>query len=82
MEHLDLDTIGELLAELPPAPTPWVEAAALIPRTLRDLEGVAETLQADPERARETAQLEQALRDAGIDPEPAKIAALRARLSE
>jgi hypothetical protein len=82
MDHLDLDKIGELLAELPPAPDAWVEAAALIPRTLRDLEGVAETLSADPERALETARLEAALRDAGIAPEPATIAALRARLSE
>jgi hypothetical protein len=74
----DLGRLAELLAELAPAPAAWVDAAAEMPRLKRDLEqivGLAETDLAF--RAAVVADLESALRGAGMEPTPALVAAVR-----
>jgi hypothetical protein len=74
----DEERIAELLRLLPPAPGGWVDAAAELPtarRALADLE--ARVLEGAEERAAVTADLEAALRDAGYDPSPTLVEAVR-----
>jgi tRNA U34 5-methylaminomethyl-2-thiouridine-forming methyltransferase MnmC len=74
----DEERIAELLRLLPPAPGGWVAAAAELPtarRALADLE--ARVLEGAEERAAVTADLEAALRDAGYDPSPTLVEAVR-----
>jgi hypothetical protein len=80
MASLDLDTIGELLAELSPPPVDWIEAAVALPFAMSDLENLADVVRAQPGRLAQTERLEAALRDAGITPDGAGLAALRAHL--
>jgi hypothetical protein len=81
MAAFDLDKIGELLAELPPAPAAWVEAAVALPLAMSRLEEVAQVVAAQPDRLAETDRLEAALREAGITPDAPALAALRAHLA-
>jgi hypothetical protein len=78
--HHDEEDIGRLLGELPPAPAGWVAAAAELPRARRALEAIEERLAGEPERAAETAQLERALAEAGYQPTPELVRAVRRRL--
>ena len=80
--HSDEERLGEMLGLLPPAPAAWIAAAAAIPSTQRALEDIEARVLTDVEaRAEVTADLEQALREAGVDePTPRDVAALRQRL--
>jgi hypothetical protein len=75
------EQLAELIAALPPAPSAWVEAAAALPSARAAIEVIVE--RALTERsAREAvlADLEAALRHAGVEPRPHLVAHLRNRL--
>lgn len=74
------EDIGRLLATLPPAPPGWVAAAAELPRARRALASIEDELAGEPERAAVTERLERALAQAGVEPTPELIRALRRRL--
>ena len=77
----DEERIARLLRALPPAPAGWVQAAQELPLARRGLDEIVARAEADAEfRARAIAGLEEALREAGHEPEPRLVAALRARL--
>ena len=79
----DEERLGELLAELPPAPSAWVQAAQELPRARHELDEIVERARADAEfRVRLLADLEAALTAAGYEPSAALSEALRARLAE
>jgi hypothetical protein len=62
------------------APEAWIQAAALIPSTLGDLAAI-ERLASDPAfRARFGEDEAGAVTDAGLEPTPALLAALRAHV--
>ena len=80
-KRFDEETLGRLLAALPPAPTHWVEAAAALPQTRRDAEQIVALAEADQEfRAAAIADLETALRVRGYEPSEPLLAELRERL--
>jgi hypothetical protein len=82
MRH-DEEQLGHLLGTLPPAPPGWVAAAAELPRARRALADIeAQLLAGEPERAALTARLEQALAEAGCEPTPELVRAIRRRLHE
>ena len=73
--------LAELISELPPAPTGWVRAAVELPMLRRELDRLAVLCTADAElRAHTLADLERALRDAGLRPTPAAVRLARERL--
>jgi hypothetical protein len=75
------EQLAKLIAALPPAPAPWVQAAVELPQaraTIEDL--VAEALSDQARREAIVADLEAALRDAGIEPRRRHVSDLRARL--
>ncbi len=79
----DEERLGELLAELPPAPTAWVQAAQELPRARHELDEIVERARADAEfRVLLVADLEAALASAGYEPSAVLSDALRARLAE
>lgn len=81
MAPLDDTALAALLRALPPAPSAWVEAAAGAPRVRRQLDEVLPRLSPEARaRAAETAAFEQALREAGAEPDPQLVAAARRRL--
>lgn len=74
--------LAELLRLLPPAPAEWVEAAGELPRTMRELDAIAELAEADAAfRAVVLADLETALGARGVEPRPALVSSLRRRLT-
>ncbi len=81
MTTYDEQRLAELLRTLPPAPEGWVKAAQELPLARAELDELVERAIADAEyRKTVLADLEAALREAGHEPDPARIAALRARL--
>ena len=74
------EDIGRLLGSLPPAPQGWVEAAAELPRARRALADIEDRFKDEAARAATTAQLERALADAGVQPTPELLRALRRSL--
>lgn len=73
--------LAELISELPPAPTGWVRAAVELPMLRRELDRLAVLCTADAElRAHTLADLERALRDAGLRPTPVAVRLARERL--
>jgi len=73
------ERIAQLLAELPPAPWGWVEAARELPR----MDSIVERAAADAEyRARVVKDLEAALAEVGLEPEPPLLDELRHRLRD
>jgi hypothetical protein len=73
--------LAELISELPPAPAGWVRAAVELPRLRRDLDRLAALCAADAElRAQTLADLESALRDAGLPATPVAVRLARERL--
>lgn len=78
--RLNEEDIGRLLGRLPPAPPGWVTAAAELPRARRALAAIETELAGELERAAETAALERALAEAGLEPTPELVRALRRRL--
>lgn len=77
----DEEQIALLLRRLPPAPEAWVEAAYRLPAVRRELDTIVERAERDDAyRAQLTADLEAALRSAGVEPQPAVVEHLRRRL--
>jgi len=75
------ETMGRLLAALPPAPAAWVAAAAALPRTRRDADRIVALAEADQQfRVAAIRDLETALRDAGYEPSRALLETLRDRI--
>ena len=73
--------VAELIAELPPPPEGWVQAARELPEARRSLDELVARAEADASlRAEVLAGLELALERAGHDPDPRLRAILRARL--
>jgi hypothetical protein len=74
----DEEQLGRLLRVLEPAPDAWVPAAAELPAARRALAEIGPRVLDDADRrAAQIAQLEAALRDAGYEPTPALVEALR-----
>ncbi len=81
MTGLAEEQVAELIALLPPAPMPWVRAAVELPHARAAIDELVALAIAD--RARREAilaDLEAALREAGVQPRPQLVAQLRARL--
>ena len=73
--------LAELISELPPAPAEWVRAAVELPRLRRELDRLGALCAADAElRAQTLADLESALRDAGLRATPVAVRLARERL--
>ncbi|HET9718452.1 MAG TPA: hypothetical protein VFP55_00075 [Solirubrobacteraceae bacterium] len=74
--------MAELLAALPPAPVGWVEAAVELPTASAAIEEIAVRCLAE-EGARQAAlaDLEQALRRAGVEPHRRLVERLRTRIA-
>jgi len=71
MTDITASEVAKLISELPPAPPAWVEAAQSLPALRRGLEGLVERCRSDLEaRAATLADLERALTDAGLAPDP------------
>jgi hypothetical protein len=81
MTQLAEEQIAQLIARLPPAPSSWVEAAIELPRARATIDELVAQSIAD-RRRREVmlADLEAALRAAGLEPRPRLVEELRARL--
>lgn len=81
MTGYDEERLGELLRLLPPAPAGWVEAAQELPRARAGLDALVHRAEQDAVfRTALVADLEEALRSAGVEPRPAVIEHLRRRL--
>jgi hypothetical protein len=80
MSQYDETRIGELLRRLPPAPEGWVRAAQELPLARLGLDDLVRRAEVDAEfRGRLIADLEAALRDEGVEPDPQLVEALRRR---
>ena len=80
MTRYDETRIGQLLRRLPPAPEGWVRAAQELPLARLGLDELVRRAEADAEfRGRLIADLEAALRDEGVEPDPQLVEALRRR---
>jgi hypothetical protein len=79
--HYDEARLAELLRMLPPAPQGWVEAAQELPRVRAELDDIVARAVADAEfRKALIADLEEALRTEGYEPESMPLDELRRRL--
>ena len=75
------EEIAERLRRLPPAPAAWVQAAQELPRARALMDGIVARAEADAEYRRSVlADLESALRQAGIEPAPPLLDQLRREL--
>ena len=80
MSAYDHDTLGRLIAALPPAPDGWVRAAQELPAARRGIDGIVNRAVADAAyRERVVADLESALAEVGIEPTPPILEELRKR---
>jgi hypothetical protein len=80
MSAYDHDTLGRLIAALPPAPDGWVRAAQELPAARRGIDGIVNRAVADAAyRERVVADLESALAEVGIEPTPPILEELRER---
>jgi hypothetical protein len=82
MIELTEERLAELIAALPPAPTGWVQAAVELPDARAAIDQLVGRAFADEEaRRRMLADLEQTLREAGIEPQRPILDGLRDRLT-
>ena len=80
MNASDHDTLGRLIAALPPAPEGWVRAAQELPAARRGIGDIVARAEADAAyRERLIADLESALAAEGIEPTPSILDELRNR---
>jgi hypothetical protein len=80
MSAYDHDTLGRLIAALPPAPDGWVRAAQELPAARRGIDDIVARAEADiAYRERVVADLESALAAEGIEPTPPLLDELRDR---
>ena len=78
----DEERLAEMIAMLPPPPDAWVRAAAEMPAARRAIDQVVALAGTDAEFRRALLDdLEQALRGAGYEPEPAVVRGVRERLA-
>ena len=83
MSTYDEERLAELLRALPPAPQGWVRAAQELPFARAQLDTIVARAEADLEFRRALiADLEQALRMEGYEPESLPLEELRRRLHE
>jgi hypothetical protein len=82
MNANDTERLAQLLRVLPDAPDAWVKAAQELPLARRGLDDIVARAAADAEfRAKLVADLESALAEAGYEPDPPLLDAVRDRLS-
>jgi hypothetical protein len=80
MSAYDHDTLGRLIAALPPAPDGWVRAAQELPAARRGIDDIVDRAVADADyRARVVANIESALAEVGVEPTPPLLEELRER---
>jgi hypothetical protein len=81
--HYNEERLAKLLRALPPAPEGWVQAAQELPRARRGMDEIVSRALADAEfRARCIADLEEALKAEGYEPDVIPLDELRRRLDE
>jgi hypothetical protein len=82
MPDFSEERLAELIALLPPPPDGWVRAASELPRAREAIDELIVRATAD-RRIRQTilADLEMALRGAGVEPRRELLESLRVRLS-
>jgi hypothetical protein len=79
----DEQRLAELLRMLPPAPEGWVEAAQELPRVRAEMDQIVTRAVEDAEfRSALIADLEEALRSEGYEPEHIPLEELRRRLDD
>jgi hypothetical protein len=77
------EELADLIAALPPAPEPWVQAACELPAALAAIDGIVARAEAElAARAATVAELEAALRSAGVEPDRRLVERLRRHLAE
>ena len=77
------ERLGRLIGLLTPAPEGWVRAAQERPGFRRMLDGIVARAEADQAfRAALVADLENALAEAGFEPEPRVVEALRREMQD
>jgi hypothetical protein len=82
MDDFTEERLAELIALLAPAPQGWVTAAIELPRASAAIDELVVAATADAQRRSAImADLEQALRGAGLEPRSGLTETLRARLS-
>ncbi len=83
MTRYDEERIAGLLRALPAVPQGWVQAAQELPFARRELDSIVERAARDAAyRAAVVADLEAALRAAGVEPSTPVVAHLRRRLEQ
>ena len=83
MPEFSEERLAELIALLPPPPVGWVQAAIELPRARAAIDELTVRATADQQLRRAIlADLEEALRGAGVEPRPELLESLRARLGE
>lgn len=83
MPEFSEERLAEMIALLPPPPPGWVEAADELPRARAAIDELTARAIADQQlRQAMLADLEQALRGAGVEPRPRTLETLRLHLSE
>lgn len=81
MTGYDEERLAELLRALPPAPAGWVQAARELPAARAGLDALVERAEQDAAFRQElVADLDRALRAAGVEPRPDVVDHLRRRL--
>ena len=79
----DEERLAELMRMLPPAPRGWVEAAQELPRVRAEMDQVVSRAVEDAQFRRALiADLEEALRSEGYEPERLPLDELRRRLDD
>jgi hypothetical protein len=77
------ERLAELLRMLPPAPEGWIAAAQELPRVRAEMDQIVSRAVADAEfRTALIADLEEALRSEGYEPEHMPLDELRRRLGD
>jgi hypothetical protein len=83
MPDLTEEQIADLIATLGPAPDGWVQAAVELPSARAAIDELVErALEDEAARRSILADLELALRQSGVEPRPAVVEQVRARLQE
>jgi hypothetical protein len=74
--------ITDRIRRLPPAPAAWLDAAKALPRVRRGLDRLLPLIECDAELREAMARdLESALREVGVEPEPQLVEALSKRMA-
>lgn len=83
MPRFSEERLAKLIALVPPAPRGWVRPAIELPRARAAIDELIVRAAADNQvRQAIIADLEEAMRGAGVEPRPRLLESLRARLSQ